>query len=388
MFVMNSLVCGGAEKSLISLLETLDYSKYDVDLFLFKHDGLFMNNIPRQVNLLEEPSEYKYFDMSFKTAFMDCIRKGKFRTAWARLCAGYIFKTEGNRARCEQRVWKYSSRCLKSLDCKYDAAIGFLEKNPIYFCVDKVSTNKKMGFIHTDYDKLGMDSNYDFKYFNELSYIVTVSDECAKVLTHKFPMFKHKIEVIHNIVSPNAINKMSLVQLDGKHNGIELVSVGRLSPEKGFDMSVQACEKLIDSGYNIKWYVLGEGTERQKLSEMIRVANLEETFILLGNRENPYPYIRRADLYVQPSRYEGKSIAIDEAKILHKPIIITRFSTAEDQIIHGENGWIVDMNSDSLYAGISRLIEDEILRKKLKQNLYKEVLGTESEINKLYQLIN
>src|SRR4051794_31400716 len=165
LFVMNNLTCGGAEKALISVLETIDYSMYSVDLFLFKHEGLFFSKIPKQVNLLKEPFEYKYFDMSIKTAIVDSIKKGRMDIALLRLCAGFIFRKEKNRARCEQRVWRYISKTLKNINKKYDAAIGFLEKNPIYFCIDKVNASKKIGFIHTDYDKLKMDPNIDIKYF-------------------------------------------------------------------------------------------------------------------------------------------------------------------------------------------------------------------------------
>lgn len=387
LFAINNLNCGGAEKALISLLETIDYSMYNVDLFLFKHEGLFFNKIPEHVNLLEEPYEYKYFDMPIKTSIKDCIKKGRIDIAYSRVCAGCIFNLEKNKARCEQRVWKYISKSLKNLNKKYDVAIGYLEKNPVFFCIDKVNANKKIGFIHNDYDKLGMDPNIDLKYFEKLDKIVTVSEECANVLKQRFPMYKQKVEVMYNIVSPNVINNMSLESIDFSNKGIKLISVGRLNHQKGFEMAIEACEILIQSGYDVKWYVIGEGEERAKLEKMINENDLQEIFILLGIKENPYPYIREADIYVQPSRFEGKSIAIDEAKILHKPIIVTNFSTAKDQILNKENGLIVEMNSQSIYEGIKKLINDQELRNKLIENLSKESLGTESEIEKFYKLI-
>ncbi|ENQ3078072.1 glycosyltransferase [Bacillus cereus] len=387
LFVINNLNCGGAEKSLISLLNTIDYSRYNVDLFLFKHEGLFFNKIPTQVNILEEPSEYRLFDMSIKAATMQCLRKGKINIALSRVCAGYIFKSEKNSARCEQRVWRYLSQSLQTLHKTYDVAIGYLEKNPVYFCVDKVKANKKIGFIHTDYDKFGMDSNLDMQYFRSLDHIVTVSEECANVLKQRFPIYKDKIGVIHNIVSPSMIYKMSQEKAAIKHKGIKLVSVGRLSNEKGFDFAVKACKNLVQNGYEIKWYIIGEGEERNKLARMIEENHLQEHFFLLGMKENPYPYIKEADIYVQSSRFEGKSIAIDEAKILHKPIVVTNFSTAKDQIKHEENGIIVEMNGNAIAEGIQKLIHDEKLRNKLIQNLSNEELGTESEIEKLYTLL-
>ncbi len=387
LFVMNNLQCGGAEKSLISLFETLDYTKYEVDLLLFKHDGIFMNRIPKQVNVLDEPDTYKYFDMSIQEVIKNSIRKGQLGIVWSRLCAGFIFRSEKNRARCEQRVWKYMSRALLPLDKHYDVAVGYLEKNPVYYCVDKVTASQKIGFIHNDYDKLGMDPEIDLKYFDQLTDIVTVSTECARVLMQRFPMYTEKIQVIHNIVSPTMINNMALDNVDMK-SGVRIVSVGRFNDQKGFDMAIEACRKIMDSGYQITWYIVGEGEEREKLTALIQQNNLQDIFILLGIKENPYPYIKAADIYVQPSRFEGKSIAIDEAKILHKPILVTNFSTAKDQITHEENGLIVDMNPESIYRGIKALIDDKPLRNQLINNLKKEVLGTESEINKLYELIN
>ncbi|MEV5111709.1 MULTISPECIES: glycosyltransferase [Bacillus] len=386
LFVINNLNCGGAEKSLISLLNTMDYSRYNVDLFLFKHEGLFLNKIPKQVNVLEEPPEYQLFDMPIKAAIMKCLRQGRLDIALSRVCAGYIFKSEKNKARCEQRVWRYLSKSLQNISKKYDVAIGYLEKNPVYFCIDKVNANKKIGFIHTDYDKLGMDPNIDRGYFRSLDHIVTVSEECANVLKQRFSIYNDKIGVIHNIVSPSTINKMSQEKVDLERKGVKLVSVGRLSHEKGFDLAIEACKNLVGDGYEIKWYIIGEGEGRGKLEKMIEENHLQDHFLLLGLKENPYPYIREADIYVQPSRFEGKSIAIDEAKILHKPIVVTNFSTAKDQIKNEENGLIIDMDAHPLSEGIKKLIHNEELRNKLIKNLSDEELGTESEIKKLYTL--
>ncbi|WP_338449832.1 glycosyltransferase [Niallia oryzisoli] len=387
LFVINNLNCGGAEKALISLLETIDYTVYNVDLLLFKHEGLFFNKIPEQVNLLDEPLEFKYFDMPIKAAIIDALKKGRLDITSSRIGAGFIFKTEENNARCEQRVWKYISKSLKQLNKEYDVAIGYLEKNPIYYCLEKVRAKKKIGFIHNDYNKLGMDPALDMQYFGQLDYIVTVSEECSNVLKQQFPMYKDKVCVMYNIVSPAIINKLSMEKINFNQKGTNLVSVGRLNSQKGFDTAIEACKDLITSGYQVKWLIIGEGEERTKLEQMIKEHQLENHFILLGMKENPYPYIKAADIYVQPSRFEGKSIAIDEAKILQKPIVVTNFSTAKDQINDQVNGLVVAMDAKSISIGIQRLIKDQKLRSKLVDQLSKENLGTENEIKKLYSLI-
>lgn len=390
LFVINNLKCGGAEKALISLLETIDYSKLDVDLLLFKQEGIFMSKIPSQVNLLMEPENYKYFDMSVKKAVKGLIKKGKFNIALARILSLYVFKTEKSRVVVEQKVWKYLSMAFTKLDTEYDVAIGYLEKNPIYFCVDKVKAKKKIGWIHNDYEKLGMDKKIDNKYFSKLDYVFTVSEECLKVLKMVFPQYDRKFRLMHNIVSEKTIKKLALEEIsdiDFNNKNINIISVGRLNYQKGFELAIEACSILKEKGYNIKWNIVGEGEERSNLENLINKFELEENFNLLGIRENPYPYIKKSDIYVQPSRFEGKSIAIDEAKILNKPIVVTNFSTAKDQIINNKNGIITEMNSKSLANEIERIICDEKLKKKIILNLSNEKIGNESEINRLYEVI-
>ncbi|WNR43802.1 glycosyltransferase [Paenibacillus roseipurpureus] len=386
LFIMNNLNCGGAEKALISLLETLDYSQYEVDVYLLRHSGLFLSKLPPEVRLLPEPAEYRFFDMSMRKAVLHCLRRGQFKIAILRLLAGSIYVSEKNRVRCEQRVWKYLANSLKNIDTKYDIAVGYLEKNPIYFCIDKVQATKKIGFIHNDYDKLGMDPKLDQVYFNKLDYLVTVSEECGHILRERFPNLSDHIEVMHNIVSPSAIQKLAMEQVNLKDRDITIVSVGRLNVQKGFELAIESCQQLVQQGYPVKWYIIGEGEERERLEKLIEQHNLQETFILLGIKENPYPYIREADIYVQPSKFEGKSIAIDEAKILQKPIVVTNFTTAKDQIKNKFNGIIVAMTPAAVCEGIKEIIENEELRKQIVFNLGKEMLGTESEIYKLYQL--
>ncbi|MFE5321196.1 glycosyltransferase [Paenibacillus sp. NPDC056579] len=386
LFVMNNLTCGGAEKALISLLQTIDYSAYDVDLMLLRHKGMFMSSIPDQVRLLPEPDGYPYYDMPIKQAVIDCVKGGKWATAIYRIQAGAIYKTEKDSIRCEQRVWKYIAKSMQSIPKFYDIAIGYLEKNPIYFCIDKVNARKKIGFIHNDYDKLGMDPQLDAPYFAKLDHLVTVSEECGNILKSRFPKFKQKVEVMYNIVSPATIEKMSMEPVEWDDQKIKLVSVGRLNHQKGFELAVESCKELIKHGYPVKWFIIGEGEDRGKLERLISEYSLQDVFTLLGIKENPYPYIKEADIYVQPSRFEGKSIAIDEAKILHKPIIVTNFNTAKDQITDKQNGLIVEMNAQSVFEGIKTLIEDDKLRDRLSANLSREKLGTEAEILKLYQL--
>lgn len=389
LFIINNLNCGGAEKALISLLEDMDYSRYEIDLFLFKHEGLFMNSIPNEVTLLLEQQNYKYFDMSTVVATRELIKKWDIKVLINRLKFKLLLK-ELNPSKYEQKGWKYVSSSFSKLEKKYDVAIGYLEKNPIYFCVDKVDARKKIGWMHNDYIKLGMDKEIDKKYFEKLDYIFTVSKECKTVLESEFPGYKNKFRLMHNIVSEKNIKKLAGEQIEDikfSTERINIVSVGRLNYQKGFELGIEACRLLVEKKYPINWIIIGEGEERKKLQELIDSYNLKDNMKLIGIRENPYPYIKKSDIYVQPSRFEGKSIAIDEAKILKKPIVVTNFTTAKDQIKDRVNGLIVNMSGEGVADGITKLILDSNLKSNLVKNLENEVLDSSREIKKLCEVM-
>lgn len=389
LFIIPSLSAGGGEKSLINLLTQIDYSQYNVDLFLLNHDGIFMEFIPKEVHILKLPESYKYFTLPLVKSIWRLLLSNKLSLIYSRMMFAFKHINSKGDSVSEQYSWRYLAKSLERLHKKYDAAIGFLEKTSTYFCIDKVDAFKKIGWVHIDYEKIGMDSKFDIGYFDKLDHIVTVSEECASVLNRKFFRQKHKVNVMYNIVSPKLIYHMADQEKSSVYSKkeITILSIGRLHSQKNFELAIEACKKLMDKGYDINWSIIGEGEERGKLTNLIQANHLEDNFTLLGLRSNPYPYIKQADIYVQTSKFEGKSIAIDEAKILHKPIVVTNYSTAKDQIEDGVNGLIVEMNPDAAAKGIERLILDKQLVNILINNLSREQLGTEMEIEKLYAMV-
>lgn len=391
LFVIPSLSPGGGEKSLVNLISQINFMEYNVDLFLFNHSGMFANLLPSEVNILELPENYNIFTKKLSKALPELLIKGKIRLAISRVIFTLLNQMIKKQT-AEQYTWKYQKDAFDTLDMQYDAAIGFMEKSSIYLVIDKVISKKKIGWIHTNYSDSGMNNKIDLPFFKRLNYIVTVSDECAKSLKENFDELKEKVQVIHNIVSPTIIRTLALQNdcdnpLKDK-SSINILTIARLSSEKGIDLAIDACKILIQKGYNIKWFVLGEGGERTDLERKIISEKLGETFYLLGVHENPYSYLNEADVYVQPSRYEGRSIAIDEAKILGKPLVLTDYPTAVDQIDNGINGLIVSLNPIGIALGIEKIIKDIELKNNLVNNLSKEQLGTENEILKLYKLLN
>ena len=169
-------------------------------------------------------------------------------------------------------------------------------------------------------------------------------------------------------------------------DGIRITTVGRISHEKGPDIAAKACKILVERGYNVKWHWVGahENTDIQKL---IDENDLSGKFIPEGLQTNPYKYIANSDVYVQPSRFEGKSIAIEEAKVLGVPVAVTGFTTAASQIENGVTGIIADeISAEALAEAVEELISNRELYEKIKTNLKKET-GNTDEIKKLYALI-
>lgn len=388
LFVLPSLEAGGGEKSLVTLLNCIDYDQYDVDLVLFVPKGIFLKQLPKNVKLLYLNDDYKTFTSGLSSAIVSFLEQGKMGMAFSRLL--YTFKSNviKNKGKAEQYSWNHLKKSIASLPKEYDAAIGFLEKSSIYFVVDCVKAKRKIGFIHNDYVKLDLDASFDLPYFEKLNTIATVSEQCVTVLKEVFPTQKDKVQLLYNIVSAKLIHQMAEEPVTIDTSRPSMLSIGRLHPQKGFDIAVEAALLLKKQGLNFVWYIIGEGAERTALEQAITKNGLEKYVVLLGIKENPYPYIKQTTIFVQPSRYEGKSIALDEAKLLHKPIVVTNFTTAKDQINHLKNGIICEMDANSLADALTSLLQNESLQNELSLYLSKESLGSEDEIDKFYTLVN
>ncbi|WP_396166552.1 glycosyltransferase [Flavobacterium sp.] len=390
LFVIPSLDAGGAEKSLINLLNAMDYSLFDVTVLVFHGKGIFLKSIPKSVKLITVYGDFLYFSESIFTSVCEFLKQGKFTLAIHRIFFFLKNKIEKNTSKAEQVSWKHLSKAIPELKEEYDAAIGALEKSSIYYVVEKVKAKTKIGWIHTNYSNSGMQKDFDLPFFERLNYMVTISEECKDDLNFNFPNIKDKIKVIHNIVSPKLIKELSEEKIvDSKFDttALSILTIARLSKEKGIDFALEAALQLVKMGKYFKWYIIGEGDERVYLETKIKEYQLENSFILLGLKDNPYPYVKQSFLYVQPSRYEGKSLAIDEAKILSKPIITTNYPTAKDQIDHGVNGIICEMNPMALAQQILALTENPNLIEKFIFNLKEMNLSTETEITNFYKLI-
>ena len=391
------LEIGGAEISLIGLLQALDYSKYDVDLFIYSHRGELMRFIPKEVNQLPEIPEYAQIERPMK----DVLKDGYWRIVLRRLWAKRRFARYRKRNNPVDNgaifgyVFDTLTPVLPSLEYlgEYDLAISFL--TPHNIVADKVLAKKKAAWIHTDYSKIDVDAELELPVWSKFDHVISISDQVTENFLAVFPSLKDRIVRIDNILStkfvreraeqipPEVVDK----EMPGKEGRVNLLSVGRFCHAKNYDNVPDICRRIVESGQDVCWYLIGFGGDEALIRRKISEAGMQDHVIILGKKSNPYPYIKACDIYVQPSRYEGNSVTVREAKILCKPVVISDYSTAGDQVTDGVDGVIVPLDNEGCAKGILGITDDVDMRLRLVSYLRSSVLEDTTGVDLIEKLI-
>ena len=390
---MHYLELGGAEISLIGLLQALDYSKYDVDLFVHRHQGELMAFIPKAVNLLPEITAYACIE----SPLTEAIRRRQFGVAWGRMKAKWRAKRYQPRdaSLSQNAVFQYiaqeTEHYLPSLERygEYDLAISFLQ--PHNYVLSKVKAKKKVCWIHTDYTKVEFDVKAELPIWTAFDHIVSISPDVTKTFLQIFPSLKDKIVEIENILSSEFVRKRAeeanvMNEMPKQEGRVNLLSVGRYTDAKNYDNVPDICRRVREQEIDMRWYIIGYGDDsliRQKIHE----AGMEEYVVLLGKRTNPYPYMKACDIYAQPSRYEGKSVTVREAQMLRKPVVITNYATAKSQIENGVDGVIVPMDNEGCAKGIADFLRNTQLQNDIISYLHDHDYGNVDEVEKVYRMV-
>lgn len=392
---MHYMEIGGAETALVGLLNALDPARVDVDLFLYDHRGEMMQFIPEWVNLLPQIPKYSVLERPI----VELVKRSFWGIAAARLWAKWLsqkaYKRSGSTLENNGGLDKMS-KCTTPLLPKinqsvtYDLAISFL--TPHRIVAEKVKAKKKIAWIHTDYTRVWVDVEEELKVWQKYDFVASISGDVTNTFLQVFPSLAPKIVEIENILSPTFVRKRAELQNVDKEirqtDKISILSIGRYSEQKNHDNVPDICKRLIGkTKLNIKWYIIGYGGNEALIRQKIKEAGMEEHVILLGKRSNPYPYIKACDIYVQPSRYEGKSVTVREAQMLCKPVVVTNYPTAPSQIRSGIDGVIVPMDNEGCAHGLAEVICDKPLQERIITYLKTHDYGNESEAEKIYTLI-
>lgn len=393
---MHYMELGGAERALVGLLNALDTDRVDVDLFLNQHTGEFMPLIPKKINLLPERRGYN----AIERPMLQVLKEGQYGIVRGRLKARKLHRkyhkslTDIEKS-FDSSSFHYVAECvqpyLPSLEDlgEYDLAISFLQPHNIV--LNKVKAKKKIAWIHTDYSTVHVNAELELPVWAGFDYIASISSDCTRSFLQTFPTLKNKIIEIENILSTSFVRRQAElldVSAEMPKNGINLLSVGRYHYQKNFDNLPDIAKRIIELGHSdLKWYVIGFGPEEKLIKQKIAEAGMESHVILLGKKENPYPYIKRCDLYLQPSRYEGKSVSVREAQILCKPVIITDYPTASSQIKSGIDGFIAPTDNEGCARFIDNVLTHPASLDKLFSHMSNHDYGNEGEVSKIYRII-
>ena len=397
LILMHYMELGGAESALLGLLQSVDPARADVDVFIYSHRGELMEFVPTEkVWLLPEMEAYSLTEKPMG----EVLRRGYWRLALARMvgrlqAAAFCKKHQEDERPCECGTFfqqRMTWRVLPAIqpDVEYDLAISFL--TPHYIVLNRVRAKKKVGWIHTDYTRIQVDVAAELKMWERLDYIGSISEEVGKKFCEVFPSVKDKLVQIENILNANFIRRRAekeAVSLCEDASVVKLLTIGRFSPAKKMEDIPFLCRRIREKGLDVKWYIIGYGSK--EIEEVVREnaekEGVAEHVVILGKKENPYPYIQACDLYVQPSRYEGKSITVREAQILCKPVIITNYPTALSQVQDGVDGVIVPMEVEECAARMAEFIADVPKQRRIVEYLQTHDYGNENEVNKIYDLL-
>ncbi len=393
---MHYMALGGAERALLGVLNAIDTDRVDVDLFLNQHEGEFMSLIPNKINLIPERRGYNAIERPMKSIFLE----GQFGVLLGRLKAKrqylkYHHSLPKNFQVVDSSAFQYIADdvdpYLPSLHDlgEYDLAISFLQPHNIV--LNKVRAKKRIAWIHTDYSTIHINVEKELPVWSAFDYIASISPDCTNSFLKTFPSLAPKIVEIENILSTAFVREQAAL-MDVEHEmpslGMKLLSIGRYCHPKNYDNVPDIARRIIKSGItDLRWYIIGFGPDENLIRQKIAEAGMEEHVILLGKKENPYPYIKACDIYVQPSRYEGKSVTVREAQVLCKPVIITNYVTAKSQVQDGIDGVIMPMDNEGCASGIVDVIKNSELLNSISSYLSTHDYGNEKEVEKIYNLI-
>lgn len=394
LFVINTLGRAGAETALLELLRHLSPEEYEVYLYVLMNQGELVHELPEHVRLLNTKYDAcSVLSREGKRALRSQVLRAMFSRGSILKCFPHLVKNfcamlVRGKVLPDKLLWRVMSEGGLRTDTHYDLAVAYLEGGSTYYVADHVKADKKAAFIHVDYERAGYTRALDKECYLKYDKVFTVSDEVRASFLKVYPECETVTEVFHNIINQEEIRRKSMLPggFSDQYEGVRILTVGRLTAQKAYEVSVEAMKLLKEKGVRARWYVLGEGEQRGPLEEKIKKLGLEQDFVLAGAVSNPYPYIRQADLYVHASRFEGKSIAIQEAQTLGKTILVSDCSGNREQVEHNVDGMLCALTPEGICDGIMELLGDREKCRRLGAAAAEKKQTDEAEMNKLFAI--
>lgn len=393
LFAINTLSAAGAEMSFLELLRQLDPQRYEIDVYVLLGQGELRERLPEYVHLKNTVySDSSVLTREGKRHLARSVLGAAFRRGTLFRQLSYLLSTFGSmcknrRIQPDKLLWQLLAQGAPRMDTEYDLAVAYLEGGSAYYVADAVQAKKKIAFIHIDYARAGYSRAIDRACYLKYDHIFTVSEEGRKTFLASYPELAGNISLFHNPVDRVSMlvrsREVPVHRVWNDYEGKKLLTVGRLNPQKAYEVAIEAMRLLKEAHVPVRWYVLGEGQERPRLEQLIRQYGLEQDFLLLGAVDNPYPYYVGCDLYVHATRFEGRSVAIQEAQALGCPVLASDCSGNREQITDGVDGKLVGLEAEQIAGQIRVMLEDEALLAQLGKSAMEKPANHPEDIEKL-----
>ena len=383
LFIIDSLTCGGAEKSLVSLLPLLDREKYELHLWMLSRGGEFESLLPADVIFEHGPRRSKM---------------GKLKSFLGQVMFSFMLRFNrciGHKEHPAETLWKSKGWAMTGIPGEWDVAIAYQQGLPTYLVASKIKAKHKMAWVNVDIFKAGYNVVFNLRHLNKMDHVIAVSQTLSSMIAKHMTTIAPKLVTILDVLNPQLITTLADAEIppDLPNHDMGscplLVTVARVSPQKNYLLAVETASALRAKGIDFHWIFVGDGPDMPNVKLRVDELKLNDIVIPLGVRTNPYPYMKACDVYVQTSSFEGFGLTVGEAKILHKPIVSTNFTVVTNQLTDGKNGLIAEMNPESLSTAIIKMLKDPHLRQCVVENLKTEYNQTSvTEVKKVEQLLD
>lgn len=380
--VNNNMHIGGVQKALVNLLWGI-HEYYDITLLLFYAGGAYLQDLPPDIKVISPNSGYRYFGMTRQETRSPADKLGRTFLAAATRILGRNFAT---------LLMGLSQKQLEG----YDVAISYLHnaRSKLFyggcndFVLNHISAGKKVAFLHGDYMHCGADTPENAKQYAKFDVIAACSQGCADSFLQANPALSEKVKVVYNFQRYEQIrDSAEAVPVKLPQGRINILTVARLGKEKGVTRAIQALDKLQRFKDQFHYYILGDGTQRPQIKEMIRKGHLEGNVTLLGELSNPYGYMKAADLLLIPSVSEAAPMVIGEAASLGTPVLSTATSSAVEMIELTGFGWVCENSVEGIARMLTVILQNRSEIDVRKQYLSTVMLNNDSAMAQFIKLI-
>lgn len=392
LFMVYSMRLGGVEKSLIDLLNVLCLNNHiSITLLLLEKEGEFLDRIPKSVEIVTCNLPFDIYleaTQTTKEGILEALRNRKANIALKVLLDCLQNKGKGQQEVVRNNYRRWEKR-LSVFSQSYDIAIDYsgMGSFPTYYIAKFVNAKMKYTWIHNDISVVPGDMIWQKEYYDCYDKVFCVSKQAMIGTAQRMPFVAEKVDTFYNIIPVDEIIQKSQESCEELQGKCKILTIGRLSPPKGYDIAFRAIARLCEAGYDVDYYIVGEGEQRSELEKLINELGMRSKIHLLGYKSNPYKFLKQCDIYFQPSRFEGFCITLGEAKIFNKPIVTTDFAGAREQIENNSTGIIIQFNEDEMCNGLLKMIESPTIRKTYADALTEMNMQGANDVWKLLKIL-